>query len=155
LVDRVGLGFIEIPTPPPYPARAMAKKKKAAKKATKKVTKKVTKKAKKAKKAVTLVSESKPKPAPKKDTPPATPPRKPIDPSKLKPAEAAKRIKKIYELEAHIEEKHALAGLAKQTSKAANDALKGARAALATELDGQRFGPGELFNEDGSGPAGK
>ena len=128
----------------------MAKKKKTVKKAAKKAAKK--KPAKKT--SVTKTHSGAPKPG-KKDTPPANPKRVAIDPKRLSNAENSKRIATIYALEAHIEKKQAMADLAKQTSRAANAALKAAKEALSTEIDGQRFGPGDLFNADGSGAAGE
>lgn len=114
----------------------MAKKKAAKKKATKK---KVTRK-----------KTARRSPAPK---PPATTPAKEVDPKSLEGDEAKKRVAAIYKLEKVVEAKKALEAVAKSGAKAATAARKEAEDALEQEIREQRFGPGPLFNETGTGPA--
>lgn len=77
-----------------------------------------------------------------------------VDTSKLTPEKAIKRLDAIYKLEKIVEKKQASYDLASRARRAAKAELEQAQEELANEIQDQRFGPGPLFNPDGSGPAG-
>lgn len=77
-----------------------------------------------------------------------------VDVSKLSPEKAMKRLEAIYKKEKAVEKKQASFDLASRARRAAKAELEQAQDELAKEIQDQRFGPGPLFNADGSGPAG-
>lgn len=79
--------------------------------------------------------------------------RKQVDLGKLTEADKKKRLAAVYKLEGEIEKRRAVYDASKKTTASHKKALASAEAALDKELDEQRFGPGPLFNEDGTGPA--
>lgn len=91
-------------------------------------------------------SKAKPKSVP---TPPAVK-GKEIDAGTLDPEEAKKRCAAIYKLEKVVDLKRSAHTVAKLDAKAAKAALADAENALEKEIREQRFGPGPLFNPDGS-----
>lgn len=90
--------------------------------------------------------------APKPKTPTKT---VEVDPTKLSPEKLRDRVAKIYALEKVRDRKKAALDLASRGRRAAKAELEQAEEDLTKEIQEQRFGPGPLFNPDGSGPAGK
>lgn len=112
--------------------------------------------------AATIAPEAEPKPKPKrvrpsrakpKDEKPAAKPKE-INPETLETSKARKRLGAIYKLERNVERKKAAFDLASRSRRAAKAELEQAEEDLEKEIREQRFGPGPLFNADGSGPAG-
>lgn len=151
-----GTTYIE---PPPPPSRKAPAKNPAAAKALAEATAKATAKAAKkpaAKKEAT--SKKKAKAAkPKVASVGIAKPEKRVelDPSKLDPKASAKRLRAIYQLQAEVDTKTATYEAASRVRRAAKADLEEALEALAIEVHDQRFGPGPLFNADGSNAAGK
>lgn len=93
-------------------------------------------------------------PKPTKEELEALAKRKEIDLTKLSPEKALKRLDAIYKKEKVVERKQASFDLASRARRAAKADLEQAQDELAKEIQDQRFGPGPLFNADGTGPAG-
>lgn len=77
-----------------------------------------------------------------------------LDPSNLSQQAAARRLEKIYKLQEDIDTAQASFERASALRREAKGRLDEARKALDIEVEGQRKGPGPLFNADGSGAAG-
>jgi predicted small lipoprotein YifL len=111
--------------------------------------------AKKAKPGKTKPNKTKPRSKIEKPKPPAKAKRTAeIDPGSLDHDKARKRLRKIYALEKDVERCQAVFDSASTQRRAAKADLEAAQEALELEIREQRFGPGPLFNTDGSGPAG-
>lgn len=80
--------------------------------------------------------------------------QKEIDPTKLDQVKASNRLSKIYSLEKTVERKKKNFDTASKARRASKAELEEAEEALKLEIQEQRFGPGPLWNADGSGPAG-
>lgn len=101
----------------------------------------------------------------KRDTSAASPPSaapkpgtesrpKEIDPDTLDREKARKRLGAIYKLEKAVEHKKVKLEAASRARRAAKAEYGDACDCLENEIHEQRFGPGPLFNFDGSGAAG-
>ena len=87
---------------------------------------------------------------------PKTPAKpKQVNTKSLEPAKMQKRLDSIYKLEQQVETAKASFELASQARRAAQAKLEEANDALEHEIREQRYGPGPLFNADGTGPAEK
>lgn len=87
--------------------------------------------------------------------PASLPPRtgKEIDPTKLDQTKAVKRLASIYDLEREVEVRKHVYENAKRDLRSARADFESAVEALEKEIREQRFGPGPLFNAEGTGPA--
>lgn len=78
-----------------------------------------------------------------------------LDPGNLDAKASAVRLRAIYRLQGDVENKKATYEAASRVRRAAKAELEEALEALEKEVHEQRFGPGPLFNPDGSDAAGK
>jgi hypothetical protein len=97
--------------------------------------------------------DAKPKASKASGAPPPTR-GKEIDVSKLDREKTAKRLETIYRLEKAVEKKKASFDAASQVRRRTKADFEKAQDALEKEIRDQRFGPGPLFNPEGTGPAG-
>lgn len=103
------------------------------------------------------ITKARAKTAPKrsKGAAAAEKPRAELDPGKLDAKASATRLRSIYRLQGAVENKKATYDAASRVRRAAKAELEEALEALEKEVHEQRFGPGPLFNPDGSDAAGK
>lgn len=84
----------------------------------------------------------------------AAKPRKEIDVDRLEVTKARKMLGSIHKLEKNVERAAAALAIASKQRRSAKAKHEQASEALELEIREQRFGPGPLFNVDGSGANG-
>ena len=118
---------------------------------SKKISKKTT--AKKAGKKKAGKKKAKRKTSKASEPKPASTPKKEVDVGKLSEVQLVKRVKAIYKLEKSVEGDLVKYAAAKRGARAAKARLAESKEALEHELTEQRYGPGPLFNPEGTGAA--